>query len=208
MRSSLISSLTLLSVLLTFSVLAPDAAAQCVQCKVSGGCFTCAPATTGGCECSPVQCQDCVVTNPCRKSADCGGGFEPPEDASFHVSETAILEIAQAHPRFALALIRLNKLGGLKTWAQYSTFPARLESSDVANWLKPQSEAAAFFKEYNTTRRVAGADIIVYEVKVDKTDAAHATLHLTVLKGFSQDPAATDLYVDFTDGKVTGWRLK
>lgn len=208
MRHDFTSTVTLILALFALCALAPDAAAQCVQCKVSGGCFTCAPAATGGCECSPVQCQDCVVTNPCRKASDCGGSVEPPVDANFVVPEPTIVEIAQLHPRFALALIRLNRAGGVKTWARYSSFPSRLETADVAHWLKPRPDTEAFFKEYNTARRAAGADIIVYEVTASKVDSSRATLHLKVVKGFAQDPAATDLYIDFTDGKASGWRLK
>ncbi|HYP53385.1 MAG TPA: hypothetical protein VEQ42_07585 [Pyrinomonadaceae bacterium] len=194
--------------ILVFCALAPDAAGQCVQCKPDGACFTCAPGTTGGCKCGTVQCQDCVVTQPCRKASDCDGGFEPPEEANLVVGEPTIVEIAQLHPRFAVALLRLNRAGGVRNWAKYSSFPARLETADVTHWLKPRPETEAFFKEYSTARRVAGAPIVVYEATVTKVDASRATLHLKVVQGFSQDPAATDLFVDFTDGKATGWRMK
>ncbi len=124
----------------------------------------------------------------------------------FKVADEAILEIGQVHPRFAVALASLNKVGGLKNWAQVSSYSARLEALEVVNWLKPDVETKAFFREYNK-RHVEGAKLIVIEFSLSKIDETRAIIRGNIIEGFLDDPAATHLEIELAGAKVAHWNV-
>lgn len=218
--------LTLLLVAFWVTVnLASSVTAQCVACKTSGACFTCKPAANGGCECAPVQCDDCVVSIPCPRKGGCGdgGGDVVIIDAksarsdvrrqevgsrqkAYKVNAGIIREIAQRHPRFARMLAGLNKAGGIKTWSRVTSFPAPLEASEVENWLKPPEETRDFFKAYQA-RRVPGAELVVYEFTVEEVDASHAVIRGEIMSGFPDDPPGTMLVIEVVKGRAVNWRV-
>lgn len=123
------------------------------------------------------------------------------------VDEATIREIGQRHPRFATMLASLNKAGGLKSWASVSSFPARLDASEVENWLKPPAETKAFFREYKK-RRVPGAKPIVYEFTLSKLAETHAVISVKVVNGFPGDPPTDGLEIELVNGHVLRWDLK
>lgn len=204
--------------------LAPSVTAQCVACKTSARCFTCKPAANGGCECSPVQCEDCVISIPCPRSGGCvdgSGGVigdakfvkttarcqeAEAQPKGYQVNAEVIRSIAQQHPRFARMLASLNKVGGIKSWSRVTSFPARLEASEVENWLKPPAETQNFFKEYQT-RRVPGAKLLVYEFTVENVDPSYAVIRGEVVSGFPDDPPGATLVIEVVKGKAVNWRV-
>jgi hypothetical protein len=121
------------------------------------------------------------------------------------IDETVILEIGQVHPRFATALASLNTVGGLKDWAQISSYPAHLESSEVVNWLKPTAESKRFFLEYRK-RRVAGAKLIIVEFTLDKADG-RTVVRGKINNGFPDDLLTTQLEIELNKGKVVRWNV-
>ncbi len=124
----------------------------------------------------------------------------------YKVADETILEVGQVHPRFAVALAVLNKAGGLKNWAQISSFPARLEALEVVNWLKPHTETKVFFREYSK-RRVEGAKLIVIEFNLSKIDETRAIIKGNIIEGFPDDPAATHLEIELAGAKVAHWNV-
>lgn len=150
----------------------------------------------------------CVVR--ASKDAATGDGKCPSDEvltAGVKVDEATIREIGQRHPRFATMLASLNKTGGLKSWARVSSFPARLDASEVENWLKPPTETKVFFREYNK-RHVSGAKLIVYEFTLSKHAETHAVIGVKVINGFPGDPPADGLEIELLGGHVIRWDLK
>lgn len=133
--------------------------------------------------------------------------FAQSELSGVKVDESVIMEIAQLHPRFATMLASLNKVGGAQSWSRVSSFPARLEASEVENWLKPPAETKAFFREYRK-RRVKDAKLLVYEFTLSKLDDTRAVIRGTVVEGFADDPAATELEIELVNNRVARWNLK
>jgi hypothetical protein len=103
-------------------------------------------------------------------------------------------------------LVSLNKTGGLKGWAQVSSMPARLYTSEVENWLRPRAEAREFFQEYRK-RGVTGASPVEYEFTVEGDSKTRAVVHGKVLSGFPDDPAGTQLRLELENGKVIRWEV-
>jgi hypothetical protein len=189
--------------LLCLLILTPVVSAQCVKCKSSGGRFVCGPSANGGCECSPVMCEDCVVSIPCPGPHPCD---RTPALTGLGFDVKLIREVAQRHPRFAIMLASLNKTGGLKGWARVSSMPARLDSSEVENWLKPRAEAKEFFQEYQK-RRVPGADPVEYEFTLEGDSKTRGVVRGKVLTGFPDDPAGTQLRIEIENEKVARWEV-
>ena len=191
-------------VLTCFIAFAPNAAAQCVQCEPDAGCYSCGPSTRGGCRCQPASCFDCLVTTPCSDRIKCRPSGE--REAGIKFDETVITEIGQVHPRFAVALISLNKVGGLKDWTKFSTFPARLEASEVVNWLKPRAEAKDFYLDY-TGRRVADAAPITIEFDLERVNDIRVIIKGRITNTISDDPPQTQLELELEKGRVVKWNL-
>lgn len=196
-------SLAVIFTLLFLLTLTPGVSAQCVKCKSSAGCFVCAPSANGGCECSPVMCEDCVLSFPCPGPRPCD---RTPAITGLSFDATLIREVAQRHPRFAIMLASLNKTGGLKGWARVSSMPARLDSSEVENWLKPSAETKEFFQEYHK-RHVPDAGPVEYEFTLEGDSKTRAVVHGKVLSGFPDDPAGTQMRVEIENGKVVRWEV-
>jgi len=167
----------------------------------------------------------CVVSIPCPRKGGCGEGGVDGDiiDAKFakrsvrrqegggrhkayRLNPGIIREIAQRHPRFARMLASLNRAGGIKEWSSVTSFPAPLEASEVENWLKPPAETRDFFKAYQT-RRVPGAQLIVYEFTVEEVDALHAVIRGKIVSGFPDDPPGTALVIEVVKGKAVNWRV-
>ena len=193
------------AVLCLFATLAANVAAQCVQCKPTGRVFVCSGAAKGGCDCMTIGGSSaCALDGTCGTGERCAGAAHAKSGVQF--TDATILEVAQTHPRFAAALVALNRIGGLKTWAQVSMIPARLESSEVVNWLKEPTEAEPFFREYRN-RYVKGAKIIVIEFTLSKMDDTRSVIRGNVIDVFPNDPAATQLEIELNGGRVTAWRV-
>jgi hypothetical protein len=194
-----------LVMLLVLTFLAPDATAQCVNCKPSGSCFTCAPSTSGGCECQTASCVDCLLTNPCTSKAGCPQRATQ-EGSGVKVDEATILEIAQAHPRFAIALASLNKVGGLRGTTEFKTFPVQLSASDVPNWLIPAGESKTYFQDY-AAKNVKGADIIVIKFTLTNVSDARVNINGEIISDFPDDPPQTRIEIELDSGKVIKWSV-
>lgn len=192
------------------AALAQETSAQCVNCKAVGGAFTCVPSQNGGCQCSPVGpgSQDCVISIPCSMSIKCeqGASVATQKRAGLKIDNSTIRQIGQAHPRFATMLAAMNKAGGIKDWMQVHQVAAPIYTADVENWLKPDNEVQDFFREYHN-RQVPNAEPPVYEFTLQVSDGGHSVLQGKVIKGFDGDPAATNLEIELTGGKVINWGL-
>lgn len=206
------SATLLFPILLVLIALVQEASAQCVQCKASGGAFTCVPATNGGCQCATVGPgnQDCVISNPCSRGVNC---IQDPslatrgkKQAGLKLDDSLIREIGQTHPRFATMLVSMNKAGGLKDWMQVHQFAAPINTADLENWLKLEDEAQTFSREYKK-KQVPGAEPVVYEFILQVVDGARSVLQGKVIKGFDGDPAGTTLEIEFVEGKAASWKL-
>lgn len=150
-------------------------------------------------------CSDRVVSIACLRKDGCPARAIQSE-SGIKISEKTILEIAPIHPRFAIALASLNKVGGLKGWTKFSAFPAPLTASEVANWLKPNEEVKSFFRDY-AARRVVGADIIEIEFTLTNIDDTHARISGKIIHHFPEDPPQTQLDIEIDRGKVISWSV-
>ena len=169
-----------------------------------------------------VKCDDCVLSIPCPRQGGCGDGSgvvvsdakfakgavrcQGADTKGYEVDAATIRAVAQRHPRFARMLASLNSVGGVKSWARVSSFPAPLEASEVENWLKPPAETREFFQAYQK-RRVPGAKLIVYEFTTEQVDGSHAVIRGEVVSGFAGDPAGKTLLMEVVDGKVANWKV-
>lgn len=190
-------------VLCVSAALASNIVAQCVQCKPTGQTFVRTGAPKGGCDCITIGGSSCALDGACGTGQSCEGRAHIQSGIKFN--KATILEIAQTHPRFAAALATLNRIGGLKTWAQVSMMPARLEASEVINWLNPSTETESFFRTYQG-RYVTGAKIIVIEFTLSKVDNMRAVIHGNITGSFPDDPPATQLEIELVSGRVVSWR--
>ena len=199
--------------LATLTVFAPVALAQCVQCKPSGNCLVCGPSTTGGCTCVIAGCDTCIIDSPCVRGKGCIEDSSPTVNGStskIKIDDATILEIGKANPRFAVALALLNRAGGIKDWAKFYSYPAKVESSEVIHWLKlnlPQTPAdtKAFFRTYK--RRVASKKSLTIEFTVNNVDDSHAVIRANITGPYSEDPPTTQLEIEVVNGKAADWRV-
>lgn len=209
MKSIVNNFVALVFALVAFTVFTTVAAAQgsvCVNCSVdSGGCFRCRAAPSGGCTCSFVTCASCQIDEPCAAGHSCL--LNRPQSAGIKVDEATILQIAQIHPRFAAALAVVNKAGGLRNWSKIYFLPARLEASEVANWLKPPAAVEGFFSAYKE-RVVPKAKSIAVEFNLTHVNATQSTIRGNIVQRFSDDPPETQLEIMLNDGQVTSWQVQ
>jgi hypothetical protein len=147
--------------------------------------------------------QTYILDQPCGTGQKCEGAAHAKSGIKF--DEATIIAISQVHPRFAAALAALNRIGGLKTRAQVSMMPARLEAFEAVNWLKPITETESFFREYRS-RYVAGAKIIVIEFTLSKVDATRSVIRGNITGSFQDDPPATQLEIELASDRVASWR--
>lgn len=129
-----------------------------------------------------------------------------------------IREIGAISPRFGIVLAGLNRGEGLKgRWARVYLTPINVTSDDVEWWLKPETESAAYFKEFDAKGRkinLSGAQPIVYELRLNpQASLPLSTLKVRVIRGYSDDFVHPSFEMDLEEtgapdsGKGT-WKIK
>lgn len=207
MKNKIRSLMFLAVTFLACIVLTSDVAAQCVRCRPSGSCFICSASSSGGCDCIPVGCNDCITSTPCSGPGICAPGGRA---AKININETTILEIAQVHPRFAVALAMMRRVGGIQDWAEFKSFPADLDASEVRHWLKVSQpklpeETATFFKEFQ--KRTTRAEPMSIEFNVTRVDDKSFIIRGNIVDSYINDPPATQIEIEIVNDKVAKWKV-
>jgi hypothetical protein len=207
MKNKIRSLMFLAVAFLTCTVLTSDVAAQCVRCRPSGSCFICSASSSGGCDCLPAGCKDCITSTPCAGPGICSPGQRA---ARINVDETTILEIAQDHPRFAVALAMIRRVGGIQDWAEFKSFPADLDATQVHHWLKVSQpnlpeETATFFKEYQ--KRTTRSEPMNIEFNVTRVNDKSFIIRGNIVNPYTGDPPATQIEIEIVNDKVAKWKV-
>ena len=217
-----------------FAAAAPDALAQCINCRPSRlnpDILVCAPSSSGGQEC---QANDgaCVLSSACPGS----GGPRPPVggiqslrvDRASGLDASVIKDIAKVHPRFAFALAFMHKRGLMGRDAKVFIIPRVITQTDVdeelgSSRLFPSIEGPMSLRDgekrmsLSSQKRPAArtqSELVIYSVSIEEVSDSLSIIKLQVETPDTSDPAYSVLEIELTPKETTGkweatnWRIR
>jgi hypothetical protein len=182
-KSQKVSLLSLITVILAFSIFALETQAQCVQCTLESEGWVCTGTTSGGSGCV-TKGANCTLIGICfsgsgrvGQESNCSSKALKALDHSLvNVPDSVIREIGHLNPQAALALISIRDIKLEFNVGKVSLFPIELTTEDVERHLT-LPESSDYFKEQKMKVRKAFAskqEPIVYEFHLNKDEDANA----------------------------------
>jgi hypothetical protein len=215
----------------------------CQICQVVGGSWVCQPVGPGGygaplCTVT-TSGQSCHLDGLCQAPPSGGGhgGFDDDDDddaadAAAHAGVShskrrltldpdVIRRIAEAAPRFAMALAVVNREGGFaKSPSRMYLTPIELTTSDIEAYIAPGELPAEYVKEMATRTAQVNAQIakgqvapVLYTIEPERFGSMNPVVRVRVQQTSLADPSYSELVLRFSigranrstvDGSVTG----
>jgi hypothetical protein len=188
-----------------FAMVEQQASAQCYGCGVNPvtGCRQCednGPYGPGYEVCGLVNCNACYMKFVCELGLRAGQKIPA---TALKFDATTIRQIAGIHPRYAMTLAEINRLGGLSEPIRFTWSDVDVSAKDVEWWFKSKQQSKAFFNRFAEKARQAnkrGASQIIYDVMaIEQPNAAEATVKIQVIKGTAADYQVANLEISFAN---------
>lgn len=183
--------------------------AQCVRCKPAGQCFACSASVEGGCTCIPTGCSDCITSTPCGAGRQCPDGLCSTSEA-LRIDDSTIINIAEEHPRFAVALAMANRIGNLQEGVQITSFPGKLDKQDIGHWLALSNaglpDATKDFFERRKHLATRKQELFI-RFETRELGTGRYLVNANIENPYFEDPPSTNLEIIIDTGKVVHWRI-